>query len=94
MSELERVNDLVGFTDSGGDGANRIFQGDMSDAGVEEEANEVQRVQGKLGIAQAASSPVHAGGGEIGAGRKGDQDVPRLRKQIPYVAGMVLTWGI
>src|SRR3990167_6669001 len=94
VSELPRLDDLVGLADLGGDDGDGVFQGDGVDGGVEEDADELQGG----GLFEALLlEPAGSGDGEVGTWRVGDHEVPAAVENgagiFLEVEGRIVLWG-
>ena len=83
-------NDLIGFADAGADTAGGVFEGYALDGCIEEEADEGKGFFGLGRAAGAAFVPVEAGGAEVGAGRVGDEEIPRVVEDVADIALVVI----
>ncbi len=93
VAELIRLDYLVGFADAGADTAGRVFQRDPVDRGIEEELDESEGFFSLGRAPRAPIVPVEAGGAEVGARRVGDEQIPRVVKDVADIALVVIARG-
>jgi hypothetical protein len=90
VAELIWLDYLIGFADAGADTAGGVFEGDPVDGRIEEELDEGEGFFGLGRAAGAAFVPVEAGGAEVGAGRVGDEQIPRVVEDVADIALVVI----